>query len=148
MKLYRVTIKNSNDPLLTDDSIIIDKEVAEKRLAYLKLIDEDYELIEIDTGDVREIEQTVVSIEGIVMHGEKTIVDWMRLSPAYDDDLTDDEKVTKLTFFSDDTKPNYRYFYGTIKVDPSDNPSNQRRLIRSIILDEFDKKVKKGEAAK
>ena len=89
MRLYRVTIKNSNDPLLTDDSIIIDKEVAEKRLAYLKLIDEDYELIEIDTGDVREIEQTVVSIEGIVMHGEKTIVGcWMRLSPAYDDDLS------------------------------------------------------------
>lgn len=129
MKLYRVYLPNDDSG---DDSIIIDKNEAEKRLAYLKLTDEEYEMIEIN--DARKIEYSMVYVEGNL--NENGDINWLSIDPLYADQVADESKHTSFTF-SDTGRHNYN-FYGIAKFEENDTLSTKKDLIKYIIISEFD----------
>ena len=130
MKLYRVYLPNDDSG---DDSIIVGKAEAEKRLAYLKLIDEEYKMIEID--DTRKIEYSMVYVEGNLK--ENGDINWFSIDPLYADDVADESKHTDITF-GDTGMHNYG-FYGIVEFEENDTLSSKKDQIKYIIKREFEK---------
>lgn len=130
MKLYKVYLPHDDSG---DETILADKNEAEKRLAYLKLTDEEYEMVEID--DARKIEYSMIYVEGNL--NENGDINWFSIDPLYADDVADESKHTDLTF-GDTGYHNYG-FYGIVKFEENDTLSGKKDQVKYIIKHEFEK---------